>query len=91
MFQFVLDVAFILVNSMDRALQNLGPASGLRPWMVEWFLARRWRLRRVVPKKDGKICICGDYKVTINQALEIDQSLLPKPEDLLVGGKTSQS
>jgi hypothetical protein len=30
-----------------------------------------------VPKKDGTIHISGDYKVTINQALVVDQYLLP--------------
>ena len=25
-----------------------------------------------VPKKDGKLHICGDYKVTINPHLEVD-------------------
>ena len=42
-----------------------------------------------IPKKNGRFQICGDYKVTINKALEIDQYPLPKPEDLfatLAGG-----
>ena len=43
-----------------------------------------------VPQKDGKIRICGDYKVTVNQALEVDQYPLPKPKELfatLAGGQ----
>ena len=42
-----------------------------------------------VPKEDQSVCICGDYKVTINPALHIDQFPLPKPEDhfaTLAGG-----
>ena len=44
-----------------------------------------------VPKKDGRLRICRDYKVTINPVLEIDHSL-PRPEELfatLSGGKKS--
>lgn len=42
-----------------------------------------------VPKKDRKIRICGDYKVTINQELEVDQYPLPKLDlfATLAGGK----
>ena len=43
-----------------------------------------------VPKRNGGIGLCSDYKVTINQALQVDQYALPKPSDLfasLTGGK----
>ena len=35
-----------------------------------------------VSKKDRKVRICGDYKVTINGAIDIDQYPLPRPSDL---------
>ena len=34
------------------------------------------------PKKDGKLRICGDFKVTVNAVLDVDKYLLPKPDDL---------
>ena len=36
-----------------------------------------------MPKPDGSVRICGDFKVTINPVLQIDKHLIPKPEDLL--------
>ena len=36
----------------------------------------------VVPKKDRKPRLCGDYKVTVHPMLVINRYPLPKPEDL---------
>lgn len=43
-----------------------------------------------IPKVDQTVRICGDYKVSINPWLEVDQYPIPKPQDLftkLAGGE----
>ena len=45
----------------------------------------------VVPKGDGTVRICGDFKVTVNPFPHVDWYPLPKPEDLfatLSGGQS---
>ena len=44
----------------------------------------------LVPKKDGSLRVCGDYKTTVNQCADVDQYPLPNAEDLfatLAGGR----
>ena len=66
-----------------RRLQNEGILN-----KVEWS---EWATPIVpVPKKDGSVRLCGDYKVTVNPELQAEQCPLPRIEDIfanLAGGQ----
>ena len=52
--------------------------------MIEKISYSDWAAPIVpVVQADGSICICTDYKATVNPVLQVDQFPLPKQEDLL--------
>ena len=79
-------VPFAMKQMIEKELQRL-EAEGI----IEKVSNSKWPAPVVpVQKGDGKIRLCGDYKMTVNRSLEIDQYSLPKPEDLfasLTGGQ----
>ena len=78
-------VPFALKEAVGRELDRLEELG-----VLERVSYSRWAAPIVpVPKKDGQIRLCGDFKVTVNPMLEVDQYPLPKPDDLfatLAGG-----
>ena len=80
------NVPFALRPAVESEISHLEKEGVLKPVMHS-----QWAAPVVpVPKNDGHIRLCGDYKVTINPALEVDKYPLPKPDDLfasLAGGK----
>ena len=51
--------------------------------VIRQFGSSEWAVPIVcVSKKNGKIRICGNYKVTVNSALDKEQYPLPHPEDI---------
>ena len=80
-------VPFAIKEAVGREIDRLVENSTLQ--QVE---CSEWAAPIVpVPKKDGTIRICGDFKVTVNPYLNVDQYPLPKPSELfscLTGVKT---
>ena len=79
-------VPFAIKDAVAQEIQRLESVGILKK--VEFS---RWATPVVpVPKRDGSFRICGDFKVTLNPALEVDQHPIPKPEDIfasLAGGE----
>ena len=79
-------VPYTLQSKVEFELNRLQAAGVIKPVKISEWAAP------IVPvvKPDGSLRICGDYKVTINQAAKPDTYPLPKIEDLftsLSGGK----
>ena len=72
-------VPYALREPIERELEHLESEG-----VVERVSHSDWAAPIVaVPKHDGSVRICGDYKVTVNPSLDIDQYPLPHPEDLM--------
>ena len=72
-------VPYALREAIERELDRLESEG-----VVERVSHSDWAAPIVaVPKQDGSVRIWGDYKVTVNSALDIDQYPLPRPEDLM--------
>ena len=72
-------VPFAIKEQIKMELEKNGPVNH-----------SEWATIVPVPKPDRSIRICGDFKITVNSALHVDQYPLPIPEELsamLAGGK----
>ena len=79
-------VPFAMKDSIEMEFERLE-----KEGIVERVSHSEWATPVVpVPKGDGRIRVCGDYKVTLNRHLEVDRYPLPKPNELfasLAGGQ----
>ena len=79
-------VPFALRQKVEEELERLQTLGVIKPIQFSDWAAP------IVPvlKSDGKVRICGDYRVTVNKAARLDKYLIPKIDDLfasLAGGK----
>ena len=79
-------VPFALRDAASQELDRLESAG-----IIEKVPYADWAAPIVlVPKSDGSLRLCGDYKLTVNRSLEVEQYPLPKASDLfssLTGGQ----
>ena len=79
-------VSFALRQKVEEELECLQALGVIQPVQFSDWAAP------IVPimKSDGRVRICGDYKVTVNQAAKLEKYPLPRIEELfasLAGGK----
>ena len=71
-------VPYITKGAIEQELDRL-----VKTGMVEKVSHAAWATPIVgVPKWDGTVHLCGDYKIMVNKELDIDQYPLPRTEDL---------
>ena len=71
-------VPFAMKQKIEEELERL-----LKEGIIEPVQFSEWAAPIVpVRKSDGSVRICGDYRMTINQASKLDAYPLPKIEDL---------
>ena len=79
-------VPYALKDAIEQDLERLE-----REGIIEKVAYSDWAVPVVpVPKADGGLRLCGDYKVTVNPVLKVNQYPMPTPEDLfatLAGGQ----
>ena len=80
-------VPYALREKVEAGLERLQKQGIIEPVQFSDWAAP------IVPilKNDGSVRICGDYKITINQAAKLDRYPIPRIDDLfasLAGGKT---
>ena len=80
-------VAYALQPQINQQLDRIEKAG-----VLQHVMHSDWAAPIVmVPKRDGQVRVCGDYKTTVKSMLDLDQYPLPRPEDLfasLAGGKS---
>lgn len=79
-------VPYVLKNKTEAELRRLETSGVIQPVpFADWAAP-------IVPivKEDGSVRICGDYKLTVNQATKLESNPVPRVEDLfacLSGGR----
>ena len=75
---FKASIPFALKGKVEAELESLEAAGIISPVSHSDWAAP------IVPvmKQNGRIRICGDYRVTVNQAIKVDSYPLPRVEDL---------
>ncbi|XP_078256087.1 calpain-2 catalytic subunit-like [Rhinoraja longicauda] len=79
-------VSYASTKQMDAALDDLLQDGIIKPVKTADFACPII----AAPKPDGKMRVCGNYKLTVNKVLKVEQYPLPTLEDLLQeleGGK----